>query len=59
MLSFGITFLDWLSERMRQVEEDCVFRLSFGGEGCDEIVLQRAVGYPQFVPKEFKDAFYY
>lgn len=59
MLNFGIMLLDWLSEQMKQFEEDCVFRISFGGAGCDEICLKRLSDYPEFVPKDFKDAFYY
>lgn len=57
MLNFGIMFLDWLSG---QIEEDCVSRISFGGEGSDEICLRRLpADYPEFVPQDFKDAFYY
>lgn len=59
MLNFGIIFFDWLSDQMKQLEEDCVFRVSFGGEGCDEICLRSVSEYPEFVPKDFEDAFYY
>lgn len=59
MLNFGIIFLDWLKEQMHQVEEGCVFNISFNGEDCGEITFNRLIDYPEFVPKDFKDAFYY
>ena len=59
MLNFGIIFLDWLRERMWESEENCVFRISFNGENCNEIVLSKLRDHPEFIPKEFKDAFYY
>lgn len=59
MLNFGILLLDWISEQMRQLPEDEVYRLSYGGSESDEITLKRLEGYPAFVPSQFKDAFYY
>lgn len=59
MLNFGIIFLDWLSEIMRRNEENSVYRISFSGEGSNEIILRKLFDYPQFIPEDFKDAFYY
>lgn len=58
MLNFGILFLDWLNEQMKQLSEDEVFRLSFVGDS-DEIILKKLDNYSPFISSEFKDAFYY
>ena len=59
MLNFGIIFLDWLSEHMKNLPENEVYRLSFSGMESDEILLNKLDSYSPFIPEEFEEAFYY
>lgn len=59
MLNFGILLLDWLSEQMRLLPEEEVYRLAYTGHESDEIALKRVEGCTTFIPSHFKDAFYY
>ena len=59
MLNFGIIFLDWLSEQMKNLPENEVYRLSFSGMESDEILLNKLDSYSPFIPEEFEEAFYY
>ena len=57
MLNFGTMVLDWLSETLRSVPENLVYRMNYSCR--DSIKLFINEGCDPFLSEDFYDAFYY